>query len=282
MPFRDLDKVDLCEYVISERKNVPFWLFMHIPKTAGSSFSESMQRLLPPYKNVQVDYADAALTHNEKINLAADNFIEAHSRSAYRSASGHMPYDLIEKITNVIPGAKTVTFLRNPVSRVVSDYRYQRTPQHPPYEDFKRRFPTIESYIESTESQNKIARFIGGRGVDLRNIDLIERIDEKFSFVGLLEMYPLSYNVIFNLFGQGGQFPIIHSRKTPDIADTKVDITEEIISKIKSTNNLDLEIYNHVSARLNKVKGEWKKYLEVGFPDEWKELSKGEVEEIEV
>lgn len=274
MPFRDLEKMNLREFVISERENTPFWLFMHIPKTAGSSFSESMQRLLPPYKNVQVDYADASLSHNDKLNLATKEFIDSHSKRPYRSASGHMPYDLIEKVAEAVPGTKTVTFLRNPVSRVISDYRYQRTPQHPPHKEFKKKFPTIESYIDSVESQNKIARFIGGRGVDLNRVNLIERIDEKFSFVGLLEMYPLSYNVIFNLFGKGGQFPNTHSRKTPDTADTKVDLTDKTIDAIKSTNKLDLDVFNHVSARLNKVKAEWQRYLKDGFPIEWSSADK--------
>lgn len=257
MPFSDLDDMRLQDFADRERQHAEFWLFMHIPKTAGSSFSEAMQKHVAPYANIQVDYTDSSRSHNQKLSDAVDNFLDDYKISRKRSASGHIPYDLVENIKSTIPNTKVVTFFRDPVSRVVSDYRYQRTPLHPPNEVFRERFPTIESYIESPESQNKMARFIGGRGVSLIKEELLHRIDHQFSFVGLLEMYPLSYNIIFNLFGMAGQFPHIHSRRTPDTGETRVKVTEETIRSIKDKNDLDCLLYERVKERLLRVKSEW-------------------------
>lgn len=271
MPFRDIDTTSLRDFVLNERRDASLWLFMHIPKTAGSSLSEAMQELMSPYRNIQIDYSNENLSHNKKLDISTEQFIADFGEKQYRSASGHVPYDLVNKIRKSIPKTKIVTFLRDPVSRVVSDYRYQRTPQHPPYESFKKKFPTLESYIDSVESQNKIARFVGGRGVNLSSIDLKERLDNDFSFVGLLEMYPLSYNIMFHLFGSAGQFPKVHARKTPDNSDTKVEVTEKIIQMIKDNNKLDSDIYSHVKIKLTAARETWQEYLKSGFPEEWQE-----------
>ena len=156
---------------------------------------------------------------------------------------------------------KAITFLRDPISRIVSDFRYQRTSQHPPYLDFIERFPTIDDYINSNESQNKVARFVAGRGAKFELDNLLNRIDFEFSFIGTLEMYPLSYNLIFNIFGIPGQFPKIHARKTPNTIETKVSINENIKNKILETNEFDVAIYSHVSKRLFRVKETWLDYV---------------------
>lgn len=269
MAFEELDALGLRDFIIRERSLKSFWYFMHIPKTAGSSFSEAMQTSLSPYRNIQIDYSDDSLSHNEKISISVDNFLRDYKEDRFCSASGHTPFDLVEKIKSEIPETSVVTFLREPISRVVSDYRYQRTPQHPPYQDFIARFPTIDDYINSVESQNKVSRFVAGRGAKFELDKLIDRIDREFSFVGTLEMYPLSYNLIFNIFGIPGQFPKIHARKTPDTEDTKVVIDGKIKEKILETNEFDVGIYSHVSKRLARAKETWADYINSGFPSEW-------------
>ncbi|TGN45820.1 hypothetical protein E4L95_19685 [Paracoccus liaowanqingii] len=257
MPFKDLKNMKLDNYIKENANQHSKLIFMHIPKTAGSSFSEAMQKLLSPYKNIEVDYNDNTKSHNEKLSESVNRFIKTSEKEAYRSASGHMPYNLVESLTKSVPECKLVTFLRDPVARVISDYRYQRTPQHPPYREFIEKFPDIESYINHEPAANKLTHFICGLGNKMSAEDAIKTLDEKFSFVGLVEMYPFSYNTIFRLLGYENQFPTDHSRKTPDTPVTKVEINEEIISLIKNNNKLDIEIFEHARGILDPIRREW-------------------------
>lgn len=259
MAFKDLKDMSLNEYIKINKESSSRWLFMHIPKTAGSSFSEAMQELLPPYKNIEVDYLDKKNDHNVKLSNAVDEFIHTSGVAGYRSASGHVPFDLVKRITESLSDYKLVTFLRDPVKRVISDYRYQRTPQHPPYREFMEKFPSIESFITHEPAMNKLTKFICGLRGDASSERAIEIIENNFAFVGLVEMYPFSYNSMFQLFGHDDQFPTSHSRKTPDTPDTKIEIDEDVISLIKEHNRHDIILFEHVKKILIPVRDEWAK-----------------------
>ena len=269
MPFKDLENFNLKDFVLKERDHENLWLFMHIPKTAGSSFAEAMRKQVFPYRNIEVDYNDASASFPDKIGQAADAFIADLDHRIYKSASGHIYFDLVERIQRKAKKAKVVTLLRDPVSRVVSDYRYQRTVLHPLHLEFIEQFPALESYIAFKGSQNTMATFISGHNQSLDSDALISRLDNEFSFVGAQEMYPLSYNIIFNLFGIPDQFPTSHARKTPDIPATKVEITDDLMDAIRDANRLDVQIYNHIIDRLLSIKETWVSYVNTGFPDEW-------------
>lgn len=82
-------------------------------------------------------------------------------------------------------------------------------------------------------------------------------------------MYPMSYNIMFNIFGIPHEFPKLHSRKTPDTVTNKIIINEKIKERILINNLLDAEIYEHVRCRLVKHRDTWANYLVNGFPSSW-------------
>jgi hypothetical protein len=134
-----------------------FCLFLHLPKTAGSSLAEEIGFHLPPHGKISLDYLDASLPHRLKRQRAVDGFLaDLAQNGRFRSASGHITMKQALQIKRVHPPTRIVTFLRDPVRRVISDYRYQRTPAHPLHAAFARRFPTIADYVRADEGRNKM------------------------------------------------------------------------------------------------------------------------------
>ncbi|CAM3316251.1 sulfotransferase family 2 domain-containing protein [Paracoccus nototheniae] len=251
MAFNDLARMSLSRFIETHRgDDRTLWLFQHIPKTAGSSFSTELRTRNRPYRNICVDYADASMSHEDKIAQSVTTFLQMAQDQPFRSASGHLKLPQIRRVAEASADCRVITFLRQPEARVISDYRYQRTPMHPPHQDFIRAFPTLESYVRSSESQNKMADFLLGGTEGVSAAEAAAQVGESHLFLGLLEQYPMSFNIVFRLMGHDGLWPSEHKRKTPETEATKVDISQDLRRMIRRTNPLDIAIYAYVHRML--------------------------------
>lgn len=256
MKFGDFANVPLADF-LADRSADDFWFFVHIPKTAGSSLAAELSQVVAPYRNLSVDYAKMRGSFDSEIGKVVHDYLAGEDFARDRSGSGHLSMDLARLLGQANDRVRYFTFLRHPVARVISDYRYQRTPMHPPYEKFIKDFPTLESYVDLPASQNKMSYFVTGNR-DATKAEVLRCADTEFDFIGLLEMYPMSFNILFNLLGKPGRFPVEHVRKTPDTAQTSVTITPAAEAAIRDRNALDMALYNHVHARLLARRDEWR------------------------
>jgi hypothetical protein len=255
LSMKDFVQIPLREFLIGERDDDNLWLFVHVPKTAGTSFSHEMAREMPPYRNIHVDYENPDLPYEAQLQAAVDRFIDDARETAFRSASGHITAVHAQQIYEAIPTAKLITFLRDPVARVISDYRYQRTPAHPPYQKFIEQFPTLEDYIEFPDARNKIFRFlVPNHRTPIA--DAVAQIEESFTFVGLVEMYPMSFNVTFRLFGLN-PMPVEHQRKTETNEFNIYEDSPELRARIRKLNELDVVLFEHFRSILVEKRAEW-------------------------
>lgn len=255
MSFKDFRELDLAAFLEAERDERALWLFVHVPKTAGSSLSNELARARKPYRNIHIDYTKPQVPHEQQLQSAVDDFIERARQKPHRSASGHITMKHARQIQAAIPSTKLVTVIRDPVARVISDFRYQRTPMHPPHQDFIKRFPTIWDFIEHSGSNNKIARHLApnfNAPVD----QLIEEVLSSFAFIGAVEMYPLSFSVMFKLMGQERR-PELHVRKTEARPENDVEVTPELRARIRELNMIDEALYAQVMASLKARRKEW-------------------------
>lgn len=257
MPFEDLTRMSLPDYVEDQGRRGGLWIFQHIPKTAGTSLTDELDRHAGPYYNIYVDYRDNDKPFEERLTNSVDRFLDALKSTEYRSCSGHLTFDLVARIQAARPDARVVTFLRNPVDRVISDYRYQCSDLHPGNEEFRAHFPRIEDYIEAPGAGDKMAMMIWGSYDFPAPEALIAHLGQRFHFVGLLEMYALSFGAMFEAMGLPGLQPQSHSRKTPDTAETKVAVTAELRDRIAAANRMDQLIYDHVHAVLSARRDGW-------------------------
>jgi len=245
---------DLEGYIAENRGNDRCWFFIHIPKTAGSSFRRELAQILRPNYNVHVDrnpVSEPAMPHAQRIVAATKEFNALLADRTYRFASGHVPVTLLKAHVDTWGAMKLITMLRDPAIRAVSDYRYQSTSVHPSYRQFLERFPTFEKYLNAPQMRNRMFNFL--RPTQQATVeDCIEFVVERFAFVGLVEMYPLAVRLVTRLMEQE-RSPTHYIRKTENNEHNQFDITPELLDRVREINSLDVALYDYFHARLSRV-----------------------------
>lgn len=252
MPIGDLFDGSEQDYLAAERGGAQdLWLFIHLPKTAGSSLQSQFARGLKPAFNIHVDYSQPRTTYAADFGHAVDLFLEAAKFRRFRFASGHIDIGMARRIRDELAPVRIFTFLRHPVARMVSEYRYQRTPAHPPHEEFKRRFPTIEQFIREPRLQNGMSQRLVLPAESVA--EACARMEREFAFVGVLEAYDWCLGLLNQVSGADLE-PEVVVRRTED-RDNEVVLTPELEAEIAALNDQDLQLWAHFHERLIAARG---------------------------
>lgn len=221
-------------------------LFVHVPKTAGTSLRAELADILQPDANIVVDYTDTSRSFHARMDEAVDMFLGYAEAEAPRFASGHILARHVNRIRAARPGTRLVTFLRDPVARVVSDYRYQRSPRHPVHAEFAARVPDLDAYIAMRAEANKMTQHLVPADI-LQAGDPAECVDyvmRTYAFVGLQEMYPISFRALTTLLGEP-RWPQIRENVNSD-NESERTIPADLAARIRAANALDDALYQHV------------------------------------
>lgn len=226
------------------------WLFLHIPKTAGSSFGSSLVKRLRPNYNINIDGIRGTVPRNAAFKQAIDKFIALDKQRPFAFVTGHLLMPEVVQIRETVGRpVRMITMLREPISRVISDYRYQRTPAHPTHLQFRENYPTIESFLDDRRSQNKMFRFLSLKGETPETT--IARLEAEFAFVGVVENYQQSVRACSNLIGvdlADNARVRVNPRREDD-----VEITDALIEKIRQLNTIDERIWRHFHDRIGQL-----------------------------
>jgi hypothetical protein len=250
MSLSALVEGDVDRYLRENADNgTDLWLYIHIPKTAGSSFRSEIAQRLRPQRNIHfkvtADMARSGVSAATRMNLAVDAFIAECRTDRIRFASGHLDMAQAARIRESVSGTRVITMLRHPVPRLVSHYRYARTPIHPTYKDSIARYPTFESFLDDPNQHNAMVRTLSrGGGTDVAAT--IRDMTETFSFVGIYERYEASFSTFFSLLGEDTG-PTIYKRKTEDTPDNRISDLASFEERIVALNRADMELYDHFS-----------------------------------
>jgi len=197
-------------------------VFVHLPKTAGTSFRMSLERVFGVDK-ICMDYgveyegsSPCVLGWFESRDLY--EFYEAFMRAKYRILAGHFAAN---KYINLFSAQSTVTFLREPVKRVLSEYSHFK--RHHGYKG------TLDEFYRWDRNKNMQARM-------LMNVPR-----QALGLVGVTERYGDSLALFASRFGL--KIPNVLENTDPDkVADT-VEITEEQRGEIELCNQKDCSLY---------------------------------------
>ena len=196
-------------------------LFSHIPKTAGTSFRRSVERFAKGWK-VYSDYEESNPTTSRIIRSlykSGDYSKIGEINGKQTLLAGHFP---IIKYLPYYPIHRVITFVRDPVQRVISHYH-----------DLQRRIgysESLEKYISEKRYQNQQVKFI-------KDIPI-----EAIGFIGVCDYYDESIEMLKLLYGI--DVPIKKLNTNKEKKDEYYQASEEIIQNIKEVNDKDFEFYN--------------------------------------
>ncbi len=208
-------------------------IFLHIPKTGGTTLSCAIHRSkwMPKqdlfyYRHIQND---------TKLSNAGDIFIKAN-RAKYK-------------------GYQIFTMLRHPVDRLISEYYFVRDRKEF-FSLIKKQPKTLEQFINNPQSQNYMTNFLtGGRiypnkPITQSHLDrVIETIEDLNIQVGIFEHFDRS--LTFYNQKMGIKWPKTIDVKRVTLNRPKLnEISPQLKETIESKNALDMQLYNFGLDRL--------------------------------
>lgn len=254
MPWTDLKPGGLDAYFGTEGADRDaLWVFVHVPKTAGSALGGQLAAGRTPSHNVTINYTDPATPYATRWTQAVDGFLAADAEQRHRFVTGHHLIRHVDRLRAARPDLRLATLLRDPVDRVISNYRYCTTPKHPTHVEFTATYPTLEHFVEHRANQNAMTRqllpfrpaYVG---------EAILWIETRYSFVGTVEDLSKSLHILGRLV-EVGLDPGRRINVTDAAAVERTPVTAAMRSRIAAVNDDDVALYEHFRARLASIEG---------------------------
>lgn len=236
-------------------------VFVHVPKTAGTSLRGEIAKILSPDVNIAVDYTDTTRSFHERMDDAVEMFLVEAATSPVRFASGHILARHVSRIRARFPETRFVTFLRDPVARLISDYRYQRSPRHPVHQDFIARVPDLDAYLELRAERNKMAQHLVPADILLGGdpAEVVDYVMRSYAFIGVQEMYPISFRTLTTLCGKP-DWPKLRENVNTEREEER-HVSAEAAKRIREANPLDCAIYDAIFPRWQRVRDRLARHL---------------------
>jgi sulfotransferase famil protein len=205
---------------------------LHIPKTAGTSFRNILKDVYGKNRIVRFD-----VNHQGNITLDEKPFNKARLSNKIEVIHGHFYFQDIQKTIDIrdIP---LITWLRNPIDRVISNYYYLESVLIDVLNEEKRAInirsklqKTLIEYARAEINRNRISKFLKGS------------TPGDFAFIGLQEYFNDDLLRLSGLLKWKGSFEGYKHNATPG----KKEIVEpETRQEIEDLNRDDMEWYNMI------------------------------------
>lgn len=203
-------------------------LSVHIPKTGGVSFRKILAQLYG--EDFLLKYWQMTDAYGRVVTK-----IPAHVRCIH----GHYSPEVL---LPEFPNARLITWVRDPVERVVSSYFHRlREPdwQHPVTRELHEKKLSLVEFAALKLMRNEMARYIGGRQV------------EDFSFIGRVEAFDESLAWFLREFGFN-RTAIPRENCNPERLTSRYAIDAATRIRIAALNERDYEIYRVVTRMAEK------------------------------
>lgn len=219
-----------------EKKDSPTFpsLFIHIPKTAGTSFRKAYEEIVGQ-ENTFYDYgANNPETSPEVKSLTYEkndkfSLLSHISQKSNALLAGHFS---IQKYAKLFPALQIITFVRNPINQVISHY-----------EHFKRHTKYHKSLIEFCQEE----RFSNLQSKCLRNYPI-----SAIGFIGLTEEYNASIELINQIHNINLEAIKMNFNDTKKTEEYEIDQTTKNL--IIQRNQEDIMLYERAVNIFNAMK----------------------------
>ena len=228
-------------------------IFVHIPKTAGTSLRVIIERNFDRQVIFTID------GRNPQKSIKQFNQLSQEEKSSFSLVQGHGEFGALRNLPH--RQIKYITFVRDPVERVLSYYSYIlsdafRRPQAEIAEGM-----SLKDYMLSRSDwqvNNHQTRMIAGNvGPEYGacNEEVLERaknnIINYFHFVGLAEQFDRSILAMSKSLGWRTPFYKSLNRTNKRINQETID--EDVKDLIRNENRFDLQLYDFVQSRFENL-----------------------------
>jgi hypothetical protein len=216
-------------------------IFVHIPKAGGSTLYSVIRNSYHPSEIYKLEMSDRS--------LGGFRGLRPEQVSGLEVIYGHMDLRVREFLP---PDARYVTFLRDPIQRILSFYYYVRYMTTDALHDLAVRLP-VNEWIRAEgrpEFDNGMVRRLTGTlesvpfgGCTRELLEQAKATLARFDFVGLTERFDESYVALCRRFGwKLGYFRAEKGNaKRPPVSE----LTADVIAAIERQNQLDVELYRY-------------------------------------
>lgn len=237
----------------------PVFIFLHMPKCAGTTFrvhienNLAQEEILPLYVNIDKRYRDRNFVREYITSLSEEK------KRKVKLVYGHeVHYGIHEWLGRE---GRYFTFLRHPLPRTISWYNYRRQRDWIDKE-IVRKFidrgitPSLDQWLENSPwVWNEMTGYFADFGYCERKEHYsekdLDRILDIFFFIGLTDTFDDDALFLYSLLGIKKIF-----FKAQNISKKFVDAsqTNEIEPQVQARNEYDLEIYFKAEQRHTKMK----------------------------
>lgn len=198
--------------------------FVHIPKTAGTSFRIGAEKSFGS-KSIIYDYGANSQDTSKLVRDFAygkeTDFVKIFGicdKDNIRMISGHMPF---HKYLAGCGARNTIAFVRNPVQRVASEYYH-----HVRNNNLKESF---ESFYRQDKNRERQSKSLGAMPL------------AAFGFLGITESYSKSLEQINAVYGLS--VPGLKLNQGEKRVENEYKFSEEVSEEIKKLNRKDMDLY---------------------------------------
>lgn len=228
---------------------------IHIPKTAGTSFQQILEAQYPGKALLRLDFefvrdqdeTGILRAKNKTDQRVLDGLVKEGEIPEYvKAIHGHFTLQDIQQLLGNIQTVRLVTWLREPIERVISNYNYlnelleSEVRDRPQAQRLMNRLKrSIYEFAVLPANTNKYRIYLGGQSL------------EPFDFVGLTDSFDEDIQHLADLMGW--QTPdVYHVNRTPRKAH---GFTAEEQTSLESLYSHDIHIYRSAvelrQARIN-------------------------------
>ncbi len=229
--------------------------FMHIPKTAGTTFRYIIQYQYKP--NAIYELYDHSLTHSQRLDKLL-NLSEARKQQI-KIVNAHFGFGLHEFLHRPYT---YITFLRNPIDRVVSMYYYLHStrniqtnplPSDLSLKDFVQTYQRIQNgmtkYLSGVILKDQLAdqspnSTTNSQCATETDLELAKKnLKEHFKVIGLAERFDESL-FLFNKT-LGWKIPLYDKNNVSKNRPSKKTVSNDTLSLIEKENEFDIQLYEY-------------------------------------
>ncbi|HUI62200.1 MAG TPA: sulfotransferase family 2 domain-containing protein [Steroidobacteraceae bacterium] len=230
-------------------------IFLHIPKAAGTTLHSILEKHYAPASQLSVYDPEQAARVLPQWPI--------ERREAIRLLKGHVAFGLHRYL---VGDTTYITFVRDPVERIVSHYYYvRRMPSHYLYKQVMGRNMSLGDYATamlSDELDNGQVRMLAGvvsadsvplGACDSALLNLAKRnIEAHFAVAGITERFDESLALMALRLGWDW-IPSYRNLNVSDNRPGKGQIDAAARNRIEQANALDCELYRWVRQRLENM-----------------------------